>query len=201
VPAAVRLLGVVAATLLAACASSEAPPPVVGHLPSFHLIERSGQPFSSEQLRGKVWVANFIFTTCPDICPALTAQMRRLDDLVPPDERPQRVSFSVDPLRDTPAVLSAYATRHGAGSNWFFLTGDRGDLARLLKDGFHVAFADDGPPTQPITHSDRLVLIDAVARIRGYYHGRLEDDLHRLVRDLRALRRESPPTTAIPNAG
>jgi hypothetical protein len=57
-------------------------------------------------------------------------------------------------------------------------------------DGFHVAFADDGPPTQPITHSDRLVLVDSSMRIRGYYHGLLDEDLQRLVRDVRAVRAE-----------
>ena len=60
-------------------------------------------------------------------------------------------------------------------------------LASLLMNGFRVAFADDGPPTQPITHSDRLVLIDPSLRIRGYYHGRVDEDLERLVRDLRAV--------------
>jgi protein SCO1/2 len=167
-----------------------ATPPVLGEVPAFRLVERDGEPYGSAELRGHVWVANFIFTTCPDICPALTAQMRRLDGLLAADERPERVSISVDPARDTPEVLRRYAEQHGVGSDWTFLTGERQAIASLLMEGFHVAFADDGPPGQPITHSDRLVLVDPALRIRGYYHGRLEEDLERLVRDVRALRAE-----------
>jgi protein SCO1/2 len=188
--AAVHLLGVLAALWLGGCRPPAAPA-VLGDVPPFRLIERSGQPYGSEQLRGRVWVANFIFTTCPDVCPALTAQMQRLDTLLAPDERPQRVSISVDPGRDTPEVLRRYAERHAVGAHWDFLTGERSAVASLLMDGFHVAFADDGPPTQPITHSDRLVLVDSSMRIRGYYHGRLDDDLQRLVRDVRAVRAEA----------
>lgn len=194
-PAAVHLLGVLAALWLAAC-RPQAAPPVLGDVPPFQLIERNAQPYGSEQLRGQVWVANFIFTTCPDVCPALTAQMKRLDTLLAPDERPRRVSISVDPARDTPEVLRRYAEQHGVGANWDFLTGERSAVAALLMDGFHVAFADDGPPSQPITHSDRLVLVDASLRIRGYYHGRLDDELGRLVRDLRAVRAEGVPSPA-----
>jgi protein SCO1/2 len=164
---------------------------------AFQLVERNGKPYGSAELRGHIWVADFIFTTCPDICPALTAQMRRFDELMPGDERPRRVSISVDPAHDTPEVLRRYADQHGVGSDWVFLTGDRQAVASLVTDGFHLAFADDGPPTQPITHSDRLVLVDPALRIRGYYHGRLDEDLQRLVRDVRALRAEqaaaSPP--------
>jgi protein SCO1/2 len=187
------------AILLAACRTPAAPP-ALGDLPPFSLTERSGQPVGSEQLRGRIWVANFIFTACPDVCPALTTQMGRLDSLLTPEERPVRVSFSVDPARDTPAVLQGYAQKHRVGPNWFFLTGERAEIAALLMNGFHVAFADDGPSEQPITHSDRFVLVDAALRVRGYYHGRIDEDMQRLVRDLRAVRREAALPDAAPPA-
>jgi len=100
------------------------------------------------------------------------------------------VSFSVDPAHDTPEVLQAYATTHRAASRWHFLTGPRDDVASLLRDGFHVAFADDGPPTGPITHSDRFVLVDGALRIRGYYHGSDAEDLDRLAADAARLARD-----------
>jgi protein SCO1/2 len=71
-----------------------------------------------------------------------------------------------------------------------FLTGSRDAVAALLRDGFKVAFADDGPPSSPITHSDRFVLVDRKLRIRGYYHGSDEEDMRRLVADARAVRAE-----------
>jgi len=92
---------------LGACRPPAAPP-ILGEIPPFRLVERDGEPYGSAELRGHVWVANFIFTTCPDVCPALTAQMRRLDGLLAADERPERVSISVDPARDTAAAMKAY---------------------------------------------------------------------------------------------
>jgi protein SCO1/2 len=194
-----RLACLVLALSTWGCRRAEVPP-VLGDVPPFQLTERSGDPYGSAQLAGRVWVANFIFTTCPDICPALTAEMGALESRLEPGERPQRVSFSVDPTRDTPEVLRRYAEQHGAGPQWAFLTGDRAQVASLLTNGFHVAFADDGPPTQPITHSDRFVLVDGAMRIRGYYHGRIAEDLDRLVHDVRAVRAESSaqPSAAPP---
>ena len=95
--------------------------------------------------------------------------------------------FSVDPAHDTPEVLLDYARRAGAGDGWLFVTGPREALAALLRDGFKVAWADDGPPASPITHSDRFVLVDRALRIRGYYHGTQPDDVARLARDALAL--------------
>ena len=117
--------------------------------------------------------------------------MAHLQKQLPVDADPIRlVSFSVDPVHDTPAVLTAYAQRAGAQPNWLFLTGPRETLAALLRDGFRVAFADDGPPTSPITHSDRFVLVDRGLRIRGYYHGNEPADVERLANDAVTLRRE-----------
>jgi protein SCO1/2 len=182
-----RLLGALLVLATSACQPA-AVPDDLGEVPAFRLTERGGKAFGSEDLRGRIWVANFIFTTCPDICPALTAQMRRLDALLPEGERPVRVSISVDPVRDTPEVLRRYAETHQVGPDWHLLTGERAAIATLLADGFHVAFADGGPPERPITHSDRFVLVDERLRIRGYYHGQSDQDLERLARDVRTLR-------------
>jgi protein SCO1 len=164
------------------------PLPVLGTVPPFTLTERSGRAVRAEDLSGHVWVADFVFTRCPDFCPALTARMAGLAKTLAPARRPVRlVSFTVDPAHDTPEVLRAYATRAGAGDGWLFLTGPRDAVSALLRDGFKVAWADDGPPTSPITHSDRFVLVDRALRIRGYYHGTEPADVARLARDATAL--------------
>jgi protein SCO1/2 len=139
-------------------------------------------------VRGTVWIADFIFTRCPDVCPILTSRMRELQRTLEGSQPAiGLVSISVDPVHDTPEVLRNYATAHAAGPGWGFVTGERAAIASLLRDGFHVAFADDGPATAPITHSDRFVLVDRDLRIRGYYHGNDPDDLRRLADDARAL--------------
>jgi protein SCO1/2 len=165
-----------------------AEPPVLGTVPGFALTERSGSAVRASDLEGSVWIAGFIFTRCPDVCPALTARMADLQKDLSGGEPVRLVSFSVDPAHDTPEVLRGYAERAGAKDDWLFVTGPRDALAALLKDGFRVAFADDGPASAPITHSDRLVLVDRELRIRGYYHGRDAEDLKRLARDAASLR-------------
>jgi protein SCO1/2 len=158
-------------------------------VPPFTLTERAGTPLTAAMLAGHVWVADFIYTRCPQFCPALTAEMARLEPLLATGDDPVRlVSFSVDPTHDTPEVLRAYAERAGAGPRWLFVTGPREAVAALLRDGFHVAWADNGPPENPITHSDRFVLVDRRLHIRGYYHGTVRADVDRLARDARALR-------------
>jgi protein SCO1 len=163
-------------------------------VPPFTLTERSGNPLRASDLAGHVWVADFVFTHCPDFCPLLTTRMRGLQDRLGQSADPVRlVSFSVDPVRDTPEVLRDYATRIGAGPSWFFVTGSPADLARVLRDGFRVAWADNGPAAQPITHSDRFVLVDRQLRIRGYYHGTDQQELERLARDTVGLQAERTP--------
>ena len=182
------------AAALAACSRRE-PLPVLGTIPAFTLTSQADAPVTAESLRGRVWVANFIFTRCPTICPGLTQRMRQVRERLPagPDGV-QAVSLSVDPAHDTPAVLRDYASRHGAaGPDWTFLTGPREAIQSLLRDGFMVPFSDDGPPEQPITHGDRFVLVDRGLRIRGYYRGMEPEALEQLVVDARALAAEDAP--------
>jgi len=178
--------------ILLASACSQPTLPDLGTVPSFSLHDDAGASVTADALRGHVWIANFIFTRCPDVCPALSARMKTLQDVDAAADPVTLVSFTVDPAHDTPEVLRDYARRVGAKPGWTFLTGPRADVAALLRDGFKVAFADDGPPDQPITHSDRFVLVDRQLRIRGYYHGSDADDVARLRRDATALRAEKP---------
>lgn len=173
-----------AATGLSACRTPDLP--TLGNVPAFHLTERAGTPFASDDVRGQVWIADFVFTRCPDVCPLLTTRMHDLQRTLHGQDV-ALVSISVDPGYDTPEVLQAYAMAHGAGPGWRFVTGPRDAVSTLLRDGFHVAFADDGPASGPITHSDRFVLVDGALRIRGYYHGSDPDDLSRLADDARRL--------------
>src|SRR5262249_24044349 len=148
----------------------------------------------AQALAGRVGIAAFVFTRCPDMCPALSTHMAALQDPLASGDDPVRlVSISVDPAHDDPGVLTTYAGHYRAGPNWLFLTGARDAVATLLRNGFRVAYADDGPPTAPITHSDRFVLVDRTLRIRGYYHGSDQEVLRRLTADARALRPDPRP--------
>jgi protein SCO1 len=168
--------------------------PVLGTVPEFALIGSNGQPLSRADLAGKVWVADFIFTHCPSLCPALSGQMGRVQKALDGDARDVRlVSFSVDPSNDTPEALRAYADRfHADSSRWLFVTGDRDVLHNLIGAGFHLAIAERAADANTdgeglITHSDRFVLVDTDLQIRGYYHGTDNDSITQLLSDLQAL--------------
>jgi len=117
--------------------------PVYGSLPDFALVERSGRPVRRLDLEGKIWVASFIFTNCSDECPLMTAEMARLQADVAPMPDLRLVSITVDPERDSAAVLSQYAERFTADpERWLFLTGDKEAIYRLARDGFRLGIVD-----------------------------------------------------------
>ena len=158
-----------------------------GRVPEFTLTESSGRTVKLQDVLGKVWIADFIFTSCAGSCPLMTSQMRKLQDALPREIG--LVSFSVDPNRDTPEVLAQYAKQYQADpQRWMFLTGDRAMLYDLSARGFKLAVDDSqGTEQEPITHSSRFVLIDKDSRIRGYYSGTEEGDLKQLMLDAKSL--------------
>ena len=142
-------------------------PPVLGTTPAFDLTDQNNRPFASSALAGKIWVADFIFTSCAGICPIMTGQMAGLQERLP--ETVGLISFSVDPERDLPEVR-VYAERHGARyPRWRFLTGEPEEIRRISEEGFRLgaAEAEEGP----IIHSTRFVLVDHSGQVRGYYDG------------------------------
>jgi protein SCO1 len=156
-------------------------------LPEFSLTDHTGKAVTLHDLAGKVWVADFIFTSCGGTCPLMTDKMRKLQEVLPMEIR--LVSFTVDPTRDTPRVLAAYAAEHGAtGDRWLFLTGDKQGLYDLCVKGFKLPLdTEGGTPAEPIAHSTRFVLVDKQGSIRGYYSGTEEDELRRLAMDAKRL--------------
>jgi protein SCO1/2 len=148
--------------------------PVMGELPPFAFTNQSDEPVDNQRLEGKVWVANFIFTSCPSACPALTRTMQELQAALPDRDDLQFVSFTVDPETDTPAVLRDYAERFEADhERWWFLTGDPASVTATVVTGFHLHVGErvpvDGGTVYDIMHAVRFVLVDQRGRIRGYY--------------------------------
>jgi protein SCO1/2 len=174
--------------------------PVLGTVPEFSLIGSSGKTITQADLAGGIWVADFIFTECPGLCPTLSAQMAKLQNALVTrgDSDVRLVSFSVDPANDTPEVLRAYAGRfHADPSRWWFVTGERVPLYSLIRNGFRLAVAERSPSEDTdggglITHSDRFVLVDRSLQIRAYYHGTEADSLQRMLQDIESLRHEHP---------
>ena len=162
-----------------------------GAVPEFALVERSGKSTTLADLRGTVWIADFIYTTCKDTCPLQTAAMAKLQDDWQDKAGLKLVSFTVDPEKDTIEALSRYAETYKADSSrWLFLTGAKEQLTRLVQEGFRLSTAvapSDGNPDGVILHSPRFVLIDKEGQIRGYYDSRDGEALQRLQKDLARL--------------
>ena len=115
--------------------------PSYGVVPAFELIAQNGQPFHSRTLHGRIWVADFIFTTCQGPCPRMTSQMHRIQTAA--SNAVKLVSFTVDPRHDTPEVLAAYAKQHAAlADRWYFLTGPQATLHKLDRDAFKLGDVD-----------------------------------------------------------
>ena len=111
-------------------------------VPDFSLTNQQGEPLGLSDMTGKIWIADFIFTNCPTICPAMTQEMAHLQSEFVADPV-YFVSFSVDPERDTTEVLTRYAKAYGADDRrWHFLTGDKTQIYQLAEQGF---FLDAGP--------------------------------------------------------
>lgn len=194
------LLAVVTAVVVATAWSRRwgttggAAPPVLGEVPDFAFTERDGSTVQRADLAGAPWIASFIFTRCAGPCPRITEQMARIGGLVQHPELLRRVSFSVDPEYDTPAVLTAYARAHAiapaAASRWLFLTGPAPAVQALVRGGFKLA-VESVAGADSILHSTHLVLVDGRGRVRGYYDAFDEEAVGRLLKDLRAVLRES----------
>jgi protein SCO1/2 len=164
--------------------------PNEGIVPPFELTDQNGQVFGTQQLLGHIWIADFVYTTCPGPCPMISSRMAETQKPLR-DTDVKLVSFSVDPEHDTPAVLRRYADKLKAQPNrWKFLTGDENTIYRLIREGFKLTTIPNGA-SGPI-HSTRLVLVDRSGAIRGYYEATDADAITRLLADVHHLLQEQP---------
>ncbi len=160
--------------------------PVLGEVASFGLTNSEGEKVSLEDLRGRVWVANFMFTTCSGICPMMTRNMGMIYKDFQNDDVLRFVSISVNPENDSPEVLKRYAEKNEADpEKWIFLTGSREDIQKLAAGSFKL-----GDIKEPVFHSSYFSLVDRKGRIRGYYDGTEEKAVQKLILDIARLRKE-----------
>ncbi len=156
-------------------------------LPEFSFTERSGQPLSRKDLLGKVWIADFIFTSCAGPCPQMSRHMQSLQSDLADLQSLRLVSFSVDPERDTPEVLSRYGERYDADpQRWLFLTGPMDRIYDIAIKGFKIT-VEAARENNQIIHDTRFILVDAEGTIRGYYDSASAEDLRRLRQDASEL--------------
>lgn len=165
------------------------PLPILGQVSDFSFTDQEKRTVTLKDLQGKVWIADFIFTSCGGQCPGMSTRMAGLQERLPANVR--LVSFSVDPETDSPAVLNQYSQRFGAKESWLFLTGPKKALQKMVDRDFRLALSEKGgTPEEPLMHSSRFVLLDKKSRIRGYYDSEEKSALKNLTRDARSLEQE-----------
>lgn len=166
--------------------------PIYWSVPNFQLVADNGKTFSSERLKGKIWVAEFFFASCAGICPIMNQNMTEVQKAFADNPDVLILSITVDPKTDTPEVLREYRQNFNAmDGKWFFLTGDKKAIYQLARHGFKVAAEEvppkeEGSPTDFI-HSDRFVLVDRQGRIRGFYNGTDKKQVQKLIAAIKRL--------------
>ena len=150
-------------------------------------IDQNGNDLSIEDMNGKVYIVNFFYATCPSICPRMNNQLRRVQDSFSADEL-QMLSFTVEPEKDDQEVLSNYAFNFGSRPDqWHLLTGDKGKIYLAARNLYRVETIDKTTDEDEIIHSELVVLMDEDQRIRDYYKGTEEDDIDRLIQDIKII--------------
>ena len=157
--------------------------PEIGNIPQFEFTNSDGNTVTLDNLKGKVWVADFIFTTCTMACPMMTGNMNIVHKKFKKNDNVRLVSISVYPEFDTPEVLKNYASQYDADTEkWLFLTGKEDAVKDIIRDGFKIGDYED-----IIFHSEKFALVDKKGIIRAYYNGMKSEDMKQLKKDIDVL--------------
>jgi protein SCO1/2 len=151
------------------------------------MVSQDGKPFNSASLSGHVWIADFIFTHCPGPCLRMSSEMHKVQTATAGHPQIRLLSFTVDPARDSPPVLAAFASRYQADpARWSFLTGKPETLQMLSRDTFKLSDVDGS-----MNHSTRFVLVDKRGRVRGIYGTQDGDPVGKVSADALQLQKEN----------
>lgn len=158
--------------------------------PDFEFLDQDGKPFRAAGMEGRIWVVDFFYTTCPGPCPALSSRLSELHRRFAANPGVGFLSISSNPEKDRPEVLKLYADKFGADERWRFLTGDKAQIFSVANQGFKMGLTEGAADGEPVTHSTRLLLVDAEGWVRGFYEGAgegSEEATGRLVADIETL--------------
>ena len=189
------LLGVYIASGYIVSMSERRSLPVLAQIKDFRLIDQGGHPVSLADLRGKVWVADIIFTRCAFQCLIMSAHMKALQTDLASEPDVKLVSLTTDPVYDTPTVLQKYGERFNAKPDrWLFLTGEKSVMAAVAQNlqltSIPTTEADRQGPDDLFVHSTKLVLIDQQGRIRAYFNGESNSDRPTIIEAAKTLLKE-----------
>jgi len=159
-------------------------------IPTFSFINQDSNIVTNTTVAGKIYIADFFFTSCPTICPIMTSNLVKVRQQFKNENNLVILSHSIDTRHDSVPVLKKYAEKIGAKApSWHFLTGNKHEIYTIA-ESYLVSAAEDGSAPGGYIHSGAFILIDSKGRIRGYYDGTLERDIDFLIKDLKVLLHE-----------
>ena len=158
-------------------------------VPDFKFLAQTGKEISQRDLDGKIYVANFFFTSCQGICKQMSTQMTRVQDKFRNDPSVKIVSYTVDPERDSVEALQQYADMYNANPDkWYFLTGAKKEIYDLAQHGYFLPVQEAPDGTVDFVHSEKFILVDKDKHVRGIYDGTDEKEVNRLITEIVVLK-------------
>lgn len=158
------------------------------YIPEFSFTNQEGNSVGRAEMEGKITIVDFFFTSCPSICPVMSKEMERVNDMFRDEPKVQIMSISIDPEYDTPEILKEYAQEHNAiPGKWHFLSGPKAETYSLARCGFVIPTIDGNGVPDDFVHTDKFMLIDELGRIRGYYSGTNREDVDLLMLETKVL--------------
>ena len=158
-------------------------------IPDFEFLDQEGRVFTNKDLDGKIYIADFFFTSCAGICPIMTRNMFKIQQEFFNDSLVKIVSHTVHPEKDSVAVLNEYANLNNIDSKkWHLLTGDKKELYDIARKGYFAVSRVDENIQDAFIHTENFVLVDNYQRIRGVYNGTLPFEIKRLIEDIYFLK-------------
>lgn len=160
-------------------------------IPSFSMLTQDSTTFTESDIKNKIYVAGFFFSTCPTTCVQMTSEILRLQDYFADNQNVKVIFHSVNPTHDTPKVLKEYASNYGIDTNfWKLLTGKKEDIYDIAQCGYYVVARPDDADPYGFIHTDKVVLIDKERNIRGYYKATEREEIDRLITEIQVLIQE-----------
>lgn len=157
-------------------------------IPDFRFTSQYGEIVSAATFDGKIYVADFFFTTCPTICPKMKVQLKRVYEKYKGNDGVMLLSHTIDPNHDTVPVIKEFAQDLGVtGRQWLFVTGDREKIYDIGQNFYMVTAKEDASAPGGVVHSGAFVLVDKAKHIRGMYDGTTEEGVDRLMTDMDKL--------------
>jgi len=161
---------------------------VFHQIPPFDLISQTGEKITNATFDNTIYVADFFYTKCPDVCPKMSSQLSRVQDVFEGNDQVKILSHTVDPNYDSAEVLTDYGSSYGAKEGkWYFATGNKKQIYDLARYGYFVSATEGTGGSEDFLHSEKFVLVDKNKHIRGYYNGTDPEDVDRLILEIRVL--------------